>query len=124
MNRQKGLSLVGLIMIGILVALAAMVVMKVTPSVIEYYTVLKNINAVVKSGEASGTVADIRRAYERRTAVDETPSVQAKDLEISKYGGQVVISFAYEKKIPLFGNASLCIDYQGSTNPSATKSID
>ena len=29
--------------------------------------------------------------------------------------GKVVIEFAYEKRIPLFLNVSLLIDYQGST---------
>ena len=30
-------------------------------------------------------------------------------------GGRIVIEFAYEKRIPLFWNVSLLIDYKGST---------
>ena len=38
-----------------------------------------------------------------------------QDLVIEKrQDGQTVISFQYEKRIPLFGPASLVIDYRGS----------
>jgi len=114
---QRGLSLIGLILIGALVAAAAMVLIKVAPAVIEYYTILKNVKAVVQSGETQGTVADIRKAYDRRATVDDITSVGAQDLDIGKSGGQVVISFAYAKKIPLFGNVSICLDFEGSSGP-------
>ena len=39
------------------------------------------------------------------------------ELEIGKDGGEVVISFAYAKKIPLFANVSLLIDFAASTAP-------
>ena len=42
----------------------------------------------------------------------ELPSSQ---LEISKDGGRIVIEFSYEKRIPLFWNVSLLIDYKGSS---------
>jgi hypothetical protein len=35
-----------------------------------------------------------------------------------------VISFAYEKRIPLFYNLSLLIDFAGSSKPSSTKAAD
>jgi hypothetical protein len=38
-----------------------------------------------------------------------------KDLDISSVNGEVEVSFAYDKKIPLVGPASLLIEYQGST---------
>lgn len=123
MNNQRGLSLIGLIVIGVLLALAAMVAMKVTPAVIEYYTIKKNINAVVQSGEARGSVSDIRKAYDRRAQVDDTTSIRPDDLDISKSGGEVVISVAYAKKIPLFGNVSLCLDFEATTTPAKSRSI-
>lgn len=36
-------------------------------------------------------------------------------LEVTKDGGKIVIEFGYEKRIPLFWNVSLLIDYKGST---------
>lgn len=117
MKKQKGLSLIGLIFVGGVAIALAIVAMKVTPTVIEYFTILKHIKAIVASGENKASVADVRKAYERRQAVEETPSVGLNDLEISKEGNQLVISFAYSKKIHLAGNVSLLIDYEGSTSP-------
>ncbi len=123
MKAQRGLSLIGLILIGALVAMAAMVAIKVTPAVIEYYTIMKNINAIVKSGEARGTVSDIRKAYERRATIDDTTSIRPEDLDITKSGGEVVISINYAKKIPLFANVSICLDFDGSTDASHARDL-
>ena len=41
--------------------------------------------------------------------------VEGKDLKITGTGKAMEISFAYEKKIPLFGSVSLLIDYRGGS---------
>lgn len=117
MKKQKGLTLISLIFVGTLVVVLAVIGMKVTPAVIEYYTILKHVKAIVASGEGKGTVADVRKAYERRAVVEETPSIGPSDLDVSKEGNQLVISFAYSKKIPLASNVSLLIDFEGSSSP-------
>ena len=118
MRRQRGLSLVGLIVVGGLVVLVAITGMKVAPAVIEYFTILRNVKAMAGSGELRGaTVSDVRRAFDRRTQIDEITSVSAKDIDVTKEGNEIVISFAYAKKIPLFGNVSLLIDFEGSSAP-------
>lgn len=116
-KQQRGLSLIGLILASVVVIGIAVVAMKVAPSVIEYYTILKNIK-VVANNNALASVAEVRAAYDRQASIDATPSLTGADLEISKEGGQLVISFAYSKKIPLVGNVSLLIDYAGSSSGS------
>ena len=44
-------------------------------------------------------------------------SIRGKDLLITREGGNVSIGFRYEKRIPLFGPASLLLDYQGNSSP-------
>lgn len=119
MKKQRGLTLIGLILIGSLVAVVAMIGIRLMPAVVEYYTVVKIINAMVSSGDAKGTVTDIRKAYDRRAAIDDTPSVTGADLDISKSGGEVVIAVAYARKVPLVGIASICLDFEASTRPRA-----
>jgi hypothetical protein len=122
--RQRGLSLIGMLVVGGLIAFAAVIAMKVTPAIIEYYTIVRNINAIVQSGETKGaTVSDIRKLYEKRAAIDNTPSVAPEDLDISKEQGVVVIAFSYSRKIPLFANVSLCLDFEGSTKPTTERDI-
>lgn len=114
MKYQRGVALSGLIFWGVVIALVAVLGMKVTPTVIEYYKILKDAKAAVAKVGPESTVADVRNSFDRFAEIDML-EFSSKDLEISKDGGKVVIEFAYEKRIPLFWNVSLLIDYKGST---------
>ncbi len=116
MKKQQGLSLIGMILVSAILIGVAIVGMKVAPSVIEYYTIIKHIKAVAASGATS--VAEIQKAYDRHAEVDETPSIAGADLDITKEGNQIVIFVDYAKKIHIAGNVSLCIDYSGSSSGS------
>lgn len=115
MHRQRGVALSGLLFWGVIVAVVAMLGMKVAPSVIDYYTILKNVKAVAASSSGR-TVPEIRSAYSKFAEVDHTQTLQPSDLDISKDGNEIVIAFAYEKRIHLFANVSLLIDFQGSSS--------
>jgi hypothetical protein len=39
--------------------------------------------------------------------------VKASDLEVTKEGNDVVISFAYRKEVPIAGNVGLYVDFVG-----------
>lgn len=116
MKGQKGLSLIGMLLVSAVVIGIAVVGMKVVPSVIEYYTIVKHVKTIAGSGAA--TVAELRNAYDRQATVDETPSITGADLDITKEGNQVVIYFEYSKKIHIAGNVSILIDYAGSSSGS------
>ena len=49
------------------------------------------------------------------TSDDDITTISGKDLEIQKADDDFVISFAYTKKIPLFGPVSLSIDYAANS---------
>lgn len=114
-SRQKGMTLISVVLLVALVSMVAIVVAKVTPTLIEYFSVLKDANAVAASKDIP-TVPDIRNALTKRLQMDEISGIAASDLDISKESGEVVISFAYTRKIPLYGPVSLSIDYSGSTS--------
>lgn len=116
MNKQTGLALSTLIFWCIGIALVALVGMKLVPSFLEYQSVLKTVKTVVNEAGPEATVGDIRKAFANYDSVNDFPSVDAADLEITKDAGQLVVSFAYEKRIPLVANISLVIDFSGSSN--------
>jgi hypothetical protein len=115
MKYQRGVALSGLIFWGIVIAMVAVLGMKVAPTAIEYYKVLKDCKAVVAKSGPDSTVADVRKAFDRFAEIDYL-NFDSKQLDISKDNGRIVIEFAYEKRIPLFWNVSLLIEYKGSTN--------
>lgn len=114
---QRGFTLSGLIVWGAVVAMIAMLGIKVAPTVIEYYKILKDCKSVAAQVSQGATVADVKRSFSKFAEVDHL-DFTADQLDITKEGGQVVISFDYEKRIPLFANVTLLINYKGSTGAS------
>jgi len=115
-RRQRGIGLLGLIVGGGLVFFVALLGMKVFPDVMAYFTVIKNVKATAHDPGMSGaSVPQIRGAFLKRIQVEGGSPVSGEDLEITKEGNEIVISFAYSKKIPLFANVSLVIDFEGSS---------
>ena len=109
-TQQQGLSLIALIIGLIVLAVIAIFGMKVLPSYLEFRSAKHAIDAIARE-RPGATVADIRRAFDNRSAIDDIDTVKAADLEIGKEGNAVVISFAYRKEVPLFNNVGLYIDY-------------
>jgi hypothetical protein len=124
-QRQRGLGFAGLLVLLIAIVFVAIIGMKLVPAYIEYFTIKKAVTGMVQSGELrGGSVADVRKAFDRRAAVDDITAISPADLEITKDGNEIVISFAYEKRIPLFYNISVLIDFAGSSRPTSTKVSD
>ncbi|MGE5472565.1 MAG: DUF4845 domain-containing protein [Bacteroidota bacterium] len=114
MKYQRGVALSGLIFWGIVLVLVAVLGMKVAPTAIEYFKILKDSKAVVAKMGPDSTVADVRKSFDKFAEIDQL-DFKGNQLDVSKDGGKIVIEFGYEKRIPLFANVSLLIDYRGST---------
>jgi len=117
-GRQRGITLVGLIFVLAILGAIGVLGLKVAPTVVEYFSIKK---AVASARTAGSSAPEIRAAFDRQTDVGYIDSIAGKDLEIFKDGDNIEVSFAYPKKIPLFGPASLLIEYAGSTAKSANR---
>ncbi|HTY99737.1 MAG TPA: DUF4845 domain-containing protein [Rhodocyclaceae bacterium] len=116
---QRGVSLSGLLMAAVVIGLVAMLGVKVVPPVINYFKLVQAVKAVSKDpATKTATVPDIRRAIQARFIVDNIDTVQPADIDISKDGSDVVLSFNYSQRIPVVGNVSLLIDFEGSSSAS------
>ena len=113
-NRQRGLSLMGLIFGAVILIFVLLLGMKTLPPWLEYFTAKKFISQIAQE-QRGGTILDIRKAWQLKTAIEDVPSVSDKDLEITKEGGEVVISFAYRKEVPLFANVGVYMDFAASS---------
>jgi hypothetical protein len=117
MNRQKGISLLGVMVVGFVLVVLTVLVMKVAPEYIEYFGIVENVNAVAADPSLrDANVSAVRLAYARRAEINQIKSVTYQDLVVAKDGGIWRISFAYSKTIPLFANVSLLLDFEGSSS--------
>ena len=115
---QRGLSLLGLIVLGVILVFGALITLKVLPTATEFVAVKR---AIVKARTGGTDAQSIRVAFDRAAAIEDITSITGKDLQIQREpGGGYQVSFAYEKRIPLFGPASLLLDYRGEAS-STTK---
>lgn len=116
-RRQQGMSLFNIVLLCFVLGFVAIIAAKVVPEVSEYMDILRAVKAVAADPASRGSVRDVKIAYSKRAEVAYIKSVTADDLEISKDGDEVVIDFAYTKKIPLFLNASLLLEFEGNSAP-------
>lgn len=112
-RRQRGLGLVGLILVAAIIVIFGLVALKVFPTALEYVAVKR---AVTRAAASANSAAEAQAAFDRAAAVDDITSITSKDLIITKQAqGGVIVAFKYEKRIPLVGPASLVLDYEGSS---------
>ncbi len=114
-RKQRGLSMATFLVVAVVIVFGAIAGMKIGPAYMEYFTVKKAVNAVAVEGRAA-TVADVRKGFDRRAVIDDINVIGGQDLEVSKEGNDVVVAFAYTKKVALFGNISLLIEFAGASN--------
>ena len=119
-SRQRGLSLIGLIFVGLIVVALLALGFKIVPAVIEYIAIERAVQKIKNEGT---TVRDIQTAFERHRTIDDITSITAGDLDITKEGDKVVISYAYQKKIPILDNVSLVIDFAGTTRDRQSRAV-
>ena len=74
-------------------------------------------SAAISARDGGKTVNEIQRAFDRAATINDITTISGKDLEVTKEGNTVVVTFRYEKKVHLFYNVSLLIEYAGSTEP-------
>ncbi|MRV71943.1 DUF4845 domain-containing protein [Duganella sp. FT92W] len=114
-HKQQGISLVGLILAIAVLSMVGLLAAKVLPTYSEYRSIQ---SAIVKAKSEGTTPAEIIKAFDKSAEVNYISSIRGSDLLIEREEGGLEVSFAYDKKIPLAGPASLLLEYAGTTSKS------
>lgn len=112
-SRQRGMSFIGLIVVGLLAVSAFAIGGQSIPVFLEYRAIHK---AATKAAREGTTVPEVRAIFDRAGAIDDISSVQGKDLEVTKRGEKIVVSYKYAREIPLAGPAYLVYRFQAQTD--------
>ncbi len=116
LHRQRGM---GFIMLMVVVA-NCVIVLGLGLKLFPVYSQLFNVKSVMKAMAASeevrtGTVAEIRKSFDRRATIAYVEIITSEDLEITKEGGETVVTAAWQQKLPLFTGYTLLVDLSVST---------
>lgn len=106
---QRGVSFLGILVVGGLLAVTGVITAQIVPTAIEYQSVLKAVN---KAREGN-SVVEVRTIFDKAAAIDNINAISGKDLEVTKEGDKIVVGFAYQREIHLAGPGYLTLKYAG-----------
>lgn len=110
-HQQRGISFIGILFVGGVLAFVGILTAQILPTVMEYQTILKTVN---KAAEGT-TVGEVKSIFDKASQIDEIHSISGKDLEVTKEGDKTVVSFAYTREIHLVGPAFILLKYDGKS---------
>jgi hypothetical protein len=111
-GRQRGVSLIGLMIWAIIIGFLAYVAVRVLPTINEYLTIQGAINKIAATNPT--TVGEIRTQFDKQRDIEYSiASISGKDLDITKENDRIVIRFAYNKEVELIAPVFLLIKYEG-----------
>jgi hypothetical protein len=114
-GKQQGISIGGLI-VGIAIGgLLFIFAAKVFPTFVEFRAAKA---AIVSAKSAGGSVREMQTSFDKSADINTITTITGKDLIFSRDGGEVDISFDYEVRIPIIANATLLLQYSGTTAKS------
>ncbi len=112
--KQLGISLGGLMVGAAIFIVLAMVGMKLGPSYLEFASIKKAVVAIAQE-KPGASVIEVRKAFDARATIDAISTVSGKDLEVTKDGGELLITASYRKEVPLAGNVGVYIDFHAAS---------
>lgn len=116
--QQRGLSFGGFVFGAFLLVLVTITGLKLIPAYIQYGQINSVFAEIVRDPNMEkASPREIRNSFDRRASIDAITAIKSEDIEIASDGGQLELSASYSVKIPLFGNASIVLEF----NPSSGK---
>lgn len=111
-DRQRGMTLISMIIVAAFVASYGFAVLKITPFYLEQMKisrVLKDVEASLGGTQAS--VMQVRDAIDKRLNIEMIRNLRAKDFSIKKAGAGYVVNAQYERRASYFGNLYLVVAF-------------
>lgn len=115
-QKQRGISLSGLLVWAVIIILVSISGLKVAPAYIEFSSIKRNLATIVKDIDTQTTSpSQIKILFDKRAQIDNIKSINGQDIKINKENGRIVLSANYVVQTPLVSNISLQIDFQASS---------
>ena len=111
-HRQQGVSFIGFVVIAVLAVAVFAIGGQSLPILLEYQAAVK---AAKKAATDGGTVPEVRASFDRAAQIDDIKTISGKDLDVTKIDVRVVVSFEYERSIPMVGPAYLVYRFNHQT---------
>lgn len=103
MGGERGMTVIGMLLLIIVIAFVALIGMKVVPLYIQYFSIKSTIESIRKEPQvAQMSAQDIQTAIQKRFDIGYVDNIQARDLKIRNERNGRVIDLVYEDERDLF----------------------
>jgi Domain of unknown function (DUF4845) len=115
-GRQRGLTILGFLLVAAVVVIFAMVGFRVVPSYIEYQSVRKALDDTMRGGSADpNNPAAFRAELARRLQTSYVEDVKAADVLLQRSGTQLTAELAWERRLHMFGNMYILLEFEATS---------
>ncbi|MGB2248750.1 MAG: DUF4845 domain-containing protein [Alcanivorax sediminis] len=112
-SRQRGLSLIGWMVILIVVAILGTAAFRMIPAYMQHNTIRTAISNLLQDNKvALMSGSEIRDALSKRFMINQVDVIKVDDLVMTKEGGVLKIATDYEVREPLFYNVSIVMTFK------------
>jgi Tfp pilus assembly major pilin PilA len=116
MQKQKGMTFIGLVLVIAAIACFALVGLKVVPAYIEFFGVKKIIAKLATEPNFNEmSKKEIIVAFDKGADIGYVKVIKGSDLVISKGETGNVVTAEYQVIEPIVANASVLLDFKAST---------
>lgn len=115
MNRvrdQKGMTLIGWMLVLAIGGFFLTLILKLTPTYLEYFSVASSLDSLKKEPAAvRKSPSEIRDLLGRRFEVNSVNDIEARQVHISVSNGHTVVEAKYHVQVPLMGNVDALVRF-------------
>jgi len=112
--RQRGITLVGLLLVVALLVFCGYVAVRLLPLYAESVTVGRSLDGLRSESAKDLSLGTTRQLLQRRFDVGDVTSVTPGDVEFSREGDTVKLHVAWDAYAPLFGNVGFSVHFEKS----------
>jgi hypothetical protein len=110
--QQRGLSIIGFLLVAVAVVAAAMVAFRVIPAYVEYFAVQKALqDQLADASRDPQDIASFRRGIGARFNTGYVDSVSPADVMVTRENNNFVATAQWERRLHMVGNASILLEF-------------
>jgi hypothetical protein len=111
-HRQSGMSVIGMLIIGIMVGFFAMCAIRMVPPYLEYLSVKEIITKVATEKVAGDvTIPDLRRRIDNLLNTNQVYAIAPRDVKVYRKDGKTYIDASYEVRTPVAGRVDSIMNF-------------
>lgn len=111
-QRQKGMSIPGMLIIAIMVGFYVMCFVKMVPFYFEYNSIKGIIQTVADEHEpGTTTVGQVRRRIDAMFNTNQISAIKIGDVDIYREKGKTYIDASYEARVPIAGRIDALLKF-------------